>query len=385
MYVLTNAQVDGTEEAELMDGEGVTGYPTLKFYRRGEPPIAYTGGRMAPEMVDWLEQKVGPPATILRTLETVQTFIEANDVAVVGFFPPRDNNEEEDDGEKEDRERYLEACKDYEDYGVHYPVGLAIDAAAASHYEAQNRIVLFKPAAGTSEKQHVVYSGQLTTLAIRDWITANALPDVVEFNHENAQKIFKSPNDGQSHLLVFHNRSTADTFAAELAMLGRVAPEFRGSVIFVSVDVAEEDHRRMVEFLGVRHRINNDTYPTMRIVTMHGGEASAGPVRYRPPKGMSVTEADVRLFVGDYVAGRVPRDYFVEPLPADWDSRPVKYLTAVNLKEVVEDTGKHVLVMFYAPWCGHCKTLMPGKQTNKHACTLYSNNECLKIVLTEKR
>ena len=168
-------------------------------------------------------------------------------------------------------------------------------------------------------------------------------------------------------------------------MLGRVAPEFRGSVIFVSVDVAEEDHRRMVEFLGVRHRINNDTYPTMRIVTMHGGEASAGPVRYRPPKGMSVTEADVRLFVGDYVAGRVPRDYFVEPLPADWDSRPVKYLTAVNMKEVVEDTGKHVLVMFYAPWCGHCKTLMPGKQTNKHACTLYSNNECLKIVLTEKR
>ena len=189
----------------------------------------------------------------------------------------------------------------------------------------------------------------------------------MEFNHENAQKIFKSPNDGQSHLLVFHNKSDAAAFAAETAMLRRVAAEFRGSVIFVSVDVAEEDHRRMVEFLGVRHRINNDTFPTMRIVTMHSGDSAAGggPVRYRPPKGTGLSEAEVRAFVAEYVAGRVPREYFEEPLPADWDRRPVKYLTAANLKAVAEDPGKHVLVMFYAPWCGHCKTLMPGMIKNE--------------------
>jgi thiol-disulfide isomerase/thioredoxin len=296
----------------------------------------------------------------------VQEFIAGNEVAVVGFFPHPETEEEKvaaGDQKESKIEVYLAACKDYDDYGVHYPVGLATDVAAAEHYGAKDQIVLFKTAPNAGEdKEQVVYVAEppLTPQLIRDWITANALPAVVEFNHENAQKIFKSPNDGQSHLLVFHNRSSADTFAAELNMLQRIGAEFRGKIIVVSVDVAEEDHRRIVEFLGVRHRINNDTYPTMRIVTMRSDEAGGAPIRYRPKKGTTLTETEVRQFAEDYLAGNVPRDYFVEPLPADWNSGAVKYLTAANLKEVVGDTSKHVLVMFYAPWCGHCKTLMPG-------------------------
>ena len=362
------AQVDGTEQPELLERESVTGYPTLRFYRGGggdKAAIPYTGGRMAPEMVEWLERKVGPPAQLLNSLEAVQEFIKAHEVAVVGFFPNEENKG--DDKTKEKRERYLAACRDYEDSGVHYPVGLATDAAAATKYGAENKIALFKAAGGGEDDENrppLFYSEPDLMAAagpqdIRSWITANALPAVVEFNHDNAQKIFQSPNDGQSHLLVFHNRS-ADSFADEMKMLAKVAAEFRGSVIFVSVDVEEEDHRRMVEFLGVRHRINNDTYPTMRIVTMRSGKSAGGPVRYKPKKGGGVTEAEVRQFVSDYVAGQVPRDYFVEPLPADWDSGAVKYLTAANLREVVADPTKHVLVVFYAPWCGHCKTLMPG-------------------------
>ena len=73
-----------------------------------------------------------------------------------------------------------------------------------------------------------------------------------------------------------------------------------------------------------------------------------------------MTEENVRAFVTDYVAGKVKRDYFVEPLPANWDDKPVKYVTAVNYEEFVKTAGKNVLMMFYAPWCGHCKTLVPG-------------------------
>lgn len=34
-------------------------------------------------------------------------------------------------------------------------------------------------------------------------------------------------------------------------------------------------------------------------------------------------------------------------------------LTDKNFDEIVLDTSKHVLVEFYAPWCGHCKRLAP--------------------------
>merc|ERR1719183_509848 len=38
---------------------------------------------------------------------------------------------------------------------------------------------------------------------------------------------------------------------------------------------------------------------------------------------------------------------------------PVVELTMDNFVEVVTDSKKHVVVMFYAPWCGHCKEFAP--------------------------
>jgi len=332
-------KVDGSEEKELLDQHEVTGYPTLKLYRKGQL-VPYTGGRMAPEMVDWLEKKIGPSVASLSTLEDVESFIADNEVAVVGFFA----------GSGPEKEGYEQACLDYDDYGVHYPVRITNDADAIAKFGGKDGVVLFT----RYDNGHKTYSGDYSVQSIRDFITEHALPNVIEFNHDNAQKLFKRPNDGKSHLLVFHNKSL-ELFDEEIKMLDRVGREFKDQVLFVSVDVAEEDHRRMLEFLGVRHRINNDTFPTMRIITMRDG---ASPVRFKP-EDTTVSEENVRSFVSDYTAGKVPRDYFVEPLPADWNDRPAKYLTAVNLKQFIEDKEKHSLVMFYAPWCGHCKTLMP--------------------------
>ena len=83
--------------------------------------------------------------------------------------------------------------------------------------------------------------------------------------------------------------------------------------------------------------------------------------RYKP-EDTTVSEENISKFVTEYIEGKVDREYFKEPLPADWDAKPVKYLSAVNFNEFVEEKGKNILVMFYAPWCGHCKNLYPGKK-----------------------
>lgn len=79
------AKVDATIETQLAEKHGVRGYPTLKFYRKGVP-IDYTGGRLADDIVNWLNKKTGPPAKSLLTVDEAKAFIEAHNVAIIGFF-----------------------------------------------------------------------------------------------------------------------------------------------------------------------------------------------------------------------------------------------------------------------------------------------------------
>ena len=138
------AKVNGPEEEELLAKMEVKGYPTLFFYRDGEP-IPYGGGRMANEMVEWVEKKIGPDAEILETLENVKDFIDNSDVAVVGFFS---------DPESDNAKAYKKSVKDYEEY----PCGITSDMAAAEKLDAKDgQVILFK----NFDDRRAVYEGAI--------------------------------------------------------------------------------------------------------------------------------------------------------------------------------------------------------------------------------
>jgi len=59
-----------------------------------------------------------------------------------------------------------------------------------------------------------------------------------------------------------------------------------------------------------------------------------------------------------FVDGKLSATVKTQEPPAD-NSGPVKVVVGKTFDSIVLDDSKDVLVEFYAPWCGHCKSLAP--------------------------
>merc|ERR1712088_840066 len=296
-------KVDATEEGPLAEKFEVRGYPTLKFFRNGKP-MEYNGGRTADTIITWVEKKTGPPAVTLESVDAAKKFIEDNEIAVVGFFA---------DMESEAAKAFKEVAGANDDHKF----GLA---AAGSDIATENKvegdaIVLFKK---FDEGRNDMTEDLVNVEAIGKFVAANALPLADEFNaqHETAQTIAK---------------------------------EYKGQLLFVTIDTDEEDHKRILEFFGMKE----DEIPGMRLIKLAEDMA-----KYKPETA-GLDEANIRAFVTAFLEGKLKQHLLSEEIPEDWDAKPVKVLVGKNFEQVALDVEKNVLVEFYAPWCGHCKQLAP--------------------------
>jgi len=324
------AKLDATEHGEMAEKFGVRGYPTLKFFRNGKD-IEYTGGRTADTIISWIEKKTGPAAITLMDVDMAKKFIDDNKVAVVGFF----KNVESDEAKA-----FLEVAANLDDFK--FAVTNVEEVLKEYEVSEDAKVVLFKD---FDEKKNV-FEDKYEAETLTKFIEANSMPSVVEFNHESAQKIFSGAI--KSHLLLFVSYK-AEAYAAQKELASKIAKDHKGQLLFVTVDTDEDDHKRILEFFGIKE----DELPGMRLIKLEEDMA-----KYKPATN-DLDEASIRAFVQGFLDGSLKQHLLSEDVPEDWDKEPVKVLVGKNFDEVAMDTNKHVLVEFYAPWCGHCKQLAP--------------------------
>ncbi|XP_043486620.1 protein disulfide-isomerase [Polistes fuscatus] len=323
------AKVDAIVETELAEKHGVRGYPTLKFYRKGIA-IDYNGGRLADDIVNWVLKKTGPAAKDLTSVEKAKAFIDEHEVVIVGFFK---------DLESKAAKLFLEVANAVDDYSF----GISNAEEVLKEYEVEDdAIVLFKKFDEGKNK----FDGELTFENIQNFINVNSLPIIVDFNQDTAQKIFGGSI--KSHLLAFLSKE-AGHFEKYVDEIKEPAKEFRGKVLFVTINSDEADHERILEFFGIKR----DDAPAIRLIKL-----DEDMEKYKP-ENPEISSKNVLEFVTAFVKGELKRHFLTQDLPEDWDKNPVKVLVGTNFHEVAFDKEKDVLVEFYAPWCGHCKQLAP--------------------------
>merc|ERR1712033_110468 len=323
------AKVDATEEGKLAEKFEVRGYPTLKFFKNGKP-MEYGGGRTADTIVSWVEKKTGPPAKALANAEEAKAFVEGKTVAVIGCF-----KDETTDAAK----AYLGVASNLDDI----PFGITGDEAVCTEYGVEGEGVIMVK---TFDDGKALLTEGLTEEEIAKFVSSESLPLVVDFNHETAQKIFSG--EVKSHFLLFSSVA-ADDHESKVAILKDQATKNKGKMLFVTINTDEEDHKRILEFFG----IVDSELPTFRAIKL--GEEMA---KFKPEDD-TVDAANVEKFVTDFLAGNLKQHLMSEEVPEDWDKEGVKVLVGKNVHEVAMNTEKDVLVEFYAPWCGHCKQLVP--------------------------
>lgn len=189
------------------------------------------------------------------------------------------------------------------------------------------------------------FDGEFTEDAINTFVAANSMPNVIRFGPETARKIF-APDQPIKHQMLLFADEEADSYKAVRADFEKVAAEFKGKALFVFIS-AEED--RVLNYFG----FDSSDLPTSVVVHM----AENGMKKYKFT-GDKADEANFRSFIQSYLDGNLKPWLKSEQPPANNDE-PVKVIVGTTFEDIVLDDEKDVLVEFYAPWCGHCKSLAP--------------------------
>ncbi|KAG5277657.1 hypothetical protein AALO_G00089910 [Alosa alosa] len=304
------AKVDATQEKELAEEFEVLSFPTLKFFTDGRRANAtdFSGKRTVQGILQWLNRRMGPSATSLTTTRAPES-IDANNVTIVGFFKSLD----------------AEAVK------VFYDVAMDVVDVNFGIFDDKRADLLVTE---KLEKDEVV-------TFIRD----NALELVIEFNEQNAEKIFGSKV--HNHILIFLN-TTLETHNALLSEYRDVASMFKGKVLFILIDVnGAVSH--VMKYFG----LSESDAPAVRLINTDTVK------KYAIPTGGDITMETLKSFCQGVLDGDIKPHMMSQEVPEDWDQKPVKVLVGKNFQSVVFDETKNVFVEFYAPWCGHCKELAP--------------------------
>ncbi|KAL7176396.1 hypothetical protein ACSBR2_029853 [Camellia fascicularis] len=330
---VTLAKVDASDETNKgLAGEfEISGFPTIKILRNGGKHIQeYKGPRDAEGIVAYLKKQSGPASAEIKSTEDANAHIDGKKIIVVGVFP-------EFSGEKFENFTALT-----EKLRSDYEFGHTLDAKLLPHGESSVTgpiVRLFKPF-----DELVVDFQDFNVDALVEFVEEASTPVVTLFDNDPSNqpfviKFFNNPN-AKAMLFLNFSSELADVFKSKCH---DVAEQYKGKGLSFLMGDAEASQNAF-QYFGLR----DDQVPLIIIQTSDGE-------KYLKP---NLEPDQISSWVKEYKEGNVLPYRKSEPIP-EVNDEPVKVIVADSLQDNVFNSGKNVLLEFYAPWCGHCKNMAP--------------------------
>ncbi|PIA19000.1 protein disulfide isomerase, partial [Coemansia reversa NRRL 1564] len=316
-------KVDCTEDQVLCEKMEVSGFPTLMIFKDGEH-AAYNGTRTESGIVSYMRKQLLPPLSKLDA-DSFDKFTKSDRVVVVGFV------EDSESDEYAVLDTLAKELRDDFTFGVVADKDLAKEQGVTSP-----GVVVYKQFDDGKD----VFEEDITAKTLRTFIKTSSVPVLDEINGSNYAMYAQT---GLPFGFAFFD--SEETRKELEKQLYPVAKAHKGAINVVLIDAnkfaSQADH------LNLEHK-----WPAFAI------QKQANLDKFPFSQDEKITEEGIDAFVKDFIGDKLEPSYKSEPIPESNDGN-VFVLVSKQFNEVVFDKSKDVLVEAYAPWCHHCRSLVP--------------------------
>ncbi|XP_041371149.1 protein disulfide-isomerase A3-like [Gigantopelta aegis] len=328
------AKVDCTVNTKACGKHGVSGYPTLKIFRNGISED-FNGPREADGIVKMMKSKAGPTSKELTSVEDADKFLDNAEYGVIGFF------ESAEDTDAKTFQKVADSMSSDMRFAHTY------EKSVKDKLKVKEGIVLYRPKRFHSkfEENTVEFNDDMKVPKIKSWIEETSIGLCPLRTQDLAEKLKKPLFVAYYNVDYTKNVKGTNYWRNRIMKVGSKLQK-EGKKVYFAISNHSDMSFELTE-CGIEDA--NGEKPVV----------CARDTRDRKFKMTDEFSMDTfEQFVKDVLDDKVEPYLKSEPVPDNTDNA-VKVVVAKNFDEIVNDEEKDVLIEFYAPWCGHCKSLAP--------------------------
>jgi protein disulfide isomerase len=316
------AKIDGSTEKRALQKFKVNGFPSILFFLNGEP-IEFEGARTSRELTYWARKKIGEAFIYLNDKKDLEKFKKENEICFVYFG----------DDEKEIK-TFEKASKLIEEF----PFAIVKNEQLIKKYTQKGTIVLFKH---FDEKKNELKNINLNS--IQEFAIQYALPKVMVFNDRSVQHIFQKKNPA---VILYADQKSINWNKYGNIMI-EVSEKIKRKMAVVLTDIKEGISARLAEYVGIKEK----DLPLVSIL-----DTRKDFKKYNMEEEITVN--NILKFIDKWEKNKLKRELKSEKEPK-MNNGNVFIVVGKTFEKEVINNDKDVMLLFYAPWCAHCKELSP--------------------------